>query len=50
MIRKIHLPTVDYRLMTKKPFEIPFDNLIILPYSYPHLDRLTFYYRHKVLT
>ena len=48
MIRELHLPIVDYRLMTKKPFEIAFDDLIILPYSYPHLDRLTFYYHHKV--
>ena len=42
------LPFVGYRLMTKNPFEIPFDDLIILPYSYPNLDRLTFYYRHKI--
>ena len=49
MIKELHLPIVDYRLMIKNPFEIPFDNLIILPYSYPHLDRLTFYYYHKVI-
>ena len=43
------LPIVDYRLMIKNPNEIDFNDLIILPYSYPHLDRLKFYYYHKGL-
>ena len=45
-IRELHLPIVYYRLMIKNSFEIPFDDLIILPYSYHHLDRLRFYYHH----
>ena len=48
-IRELHFPIVDYRLMIKNPLEIPFDNLIILPYSYPHLDRLRFYQKHKII-
>ena len=48
-IRELHLPIVDYRLMVKNPFEIPFDNLIISPYSYPYLDRLIFYQQHKII-
>ena len=48
-IRELHLPIVDYRLMVKNPFEIPFDNLIIFPYFYPYLDRLIFYQQHKII-
>ena len=48
-IRELHFPIVDYRLMIKNPLEIPFDNLIIFPYSYPHLYRLTFYQQHKII-
>ena len=42
------LPILGYRLMIKNPFEIDFDDLFIIPYFYPHLDRLKFYYQHKV--
>ena len=45
-IGELHLPMVYYRLMAKNPFKIPFNDLIILPYSYHHLDRLRFYYHH----
>ena len=48
-IRELHFLIVDYRLMIKNLLEIPFDNLIIFPYSYPHLDRLTFHEQHKII-
>ena len=48
-IRELRVPIVDYRLMVKNPIEIPFDNLIIFPYSYPYLDRLIFYQQHKII-
>ena len=45
----VELPfqVLGYRLMIKNLFEIDFDDLSIIPYFYPHLDRLKFYYQHK---
>ena len=45
---ELSLPIVGYRLLIKNQFEIPLDDLTILPYSYPYLDKLKFYCYHRV--
>ena len=40
-------PVLGYRLLIKNLFEVDFDELFIIPYFYPHLDRLKFYYKRK---